>query len=201
MSQNIGILDYGIAGNIFSIKKCIEELGANPIILNTPKDYKNVDKVVIPGVGSFYDAMQEIENGNNKELLIETILNKPTLGICLGMHILSTLGYEYGETEGLGLINATVTKIQTDYLLPHVGFNSVKIVHDCELFKNIKNESDFYFMHSYEVLNNSNVVSTTQYKNNTIISAIQKDNIFGVQFHPEKSRQNGLKIFQNFIEY
>lgn len=201
MSQNIGILNYGIAGNIFSIKKCIEEVGLKPIILNSKKDYKNIDKIIIPGVGSFYDAIQEIRNNNILEILVETIKNKPTLGICLGMQILSTVGYEYEKTDGLNLIDASVKKIETDYLLPHAGFNAVDIIQSSPLFKNIKNGSDFYFMHSYEVLNNSNVISTTKYKNKTIVSAIQKDNIFGVQFHPEKSRKNGLNIFQNFVNF
>jgi len=199
MKQKIGILNYGIAGNIFSIKKSIEAVGAKAIILNSEKDYEKIDKIIIPGVGSYYDAMNEIRNDQVLEILLETINNKLTLGICLGMQILTSHGYEYEKTGGLNLIEGSVKRIKTDHLLPHVGFNKVEFIQECDLFKEIKNGSDFYFMHSFEVLGNSNIISTTKYYDKTIVSAIQKDNIFGVQFHPEKSRENGLKIFQNFI--
>jgi len=197
MSNIIGIVNYGIAGNIHSIKKALEVAGANTIIINSSEEFKKADKIVLPGVGSFKDAMQELENAGFIQILKET--NKPTLGICLGMQILSTFGYEYGKTKGLDLINAEVKPILVDEKVPHVGFNHITIVNNNKLLKGIENE-EFYFMHSYEVVNYTNIIALTEYGGHQFVSAIQKENIYGVQFHPEKSRQAGIELFKNFIE-
>ena len=122
----------------------------------------------------------------------------PILGICLGMQILSTLGNEHGQTQGLGFINGEVKPIQCRGKVPHVGFNKIEVLKDSVLFKGIENES-FYFMHSYEVVNYTNMLSLTEYIEHKFVSAIEAGHIYGVQFHPEKSRDAGIKLFKNFL--
>jgi len=197
MSNIVGIVNYGIAGNIHSIKKALDRAGANTLIVNTPEEFSKIDKIVLPGVGSFKDAIQELEKASLVDVLKDN--RKPILGICLGMQILSTLGYEYGKTKGLNLINAEVKPILVDEKVPHVGFNSIKIVNSNRLLEGLEDE-EFYFMHSYEVVNYTNISSLTDYAGHQFVSAIHKDNIYGVQFHPEKSREAGIQLFKNFIE-
>jgi len=197
MSCIVGVVNYGIAGNIHSIKKALNAAGARTVIINDIEQFEKVDKIVLPGVGSFKDAMMELKKDGFVQLLKE--IDKPILGICLGMQILSTLGYEYGKTKGLNLISAEVKPILVDAKVPHVGFNSIESVRDSRLLKDLENE-EFYFMHSYEMVNYTDVVALTDYAGHRFVSAIQKDNIFGVQFHPEKSREAGIKLFENFIK-
>ena len=199
MSNIIGIINYGIAGNIHSIKKAIEKAGGTVKIVNNKEELNTVDKIVIPGVGSFKDAMNELEKDELLEPLKQAIQTKPTLGICLGMQILSTLGFEYGKTEGLNAIKAEVKPMLVDAKVPHMGFNTIDVVKSNPLLNGLENE-EFYFMHSYEVVNFHDVISTTEYAEHLFVSAIQKDNLFGVQFHPEKSRDAGIKLFKNFID-
>jgi len=199
MSQVIGIVNYGIAGNIHSIQKAITYTGGEVKIVNNKKELLAVDKIVLPGVGSFKDAMGELEKDNLLNTLRETIPLKPTLGICLGMQILARLGFEYGKTEGLGLIEAEVKPIIVDGKVPHVGFNSVELIKSNKLLDGLADE-EFYFMHSYEMVNYTNIATLTEYAGHKFVSSIQKDNIYGVQFHPEKSREAGIKLFKNFIE-
>jgi len=196
MSNIIGIVNYGIAGNIHSIKKAIEKAGAETIIVEKPEDFNRVDKIVLPGVGSFKDAMTELENDGFIEPILKNI--KPVLGICLGMQILSTLGFEYGKTKGLNFINAEVKPIIVDAKVPHMGFNSIDVINPNKLLNGLENE-EFYFMHSYEVVNYTDIVSLTEYSGHKFVSSVQNKNIYGVQFHPEKSREAGIKLFKNFI--
>ncbi len=199
MSHIIGIIDYGIAGNIHSIKKALEQAGGIVKIVSSKDDLSCVDKLVIPGVGSFKDAIEELDKINLIETLKNAIQTKPTLGICLGMQILSSLGFEYGQTEGLGVINAEVKPIIVNGKVPHMGFNTVDIVQKNKLLKGLEDE-EFYFMHSFEVVNYTNITSLTDYEGHKFVSSIQKGNIYGVQFHPEKSRDAGIRLFKNFIE-
>jgi len=196
MSNIVGIVNYGIAGNIHSIQKALKTAGATTVVINTPEQFNEVDKIVLPGVGSFNDAMQELENDG----FIDPIKNtrKPILGICLGMQILSTLGYEYGKTEGLNLINAEVKLMLVEAKVPHVGFSHITVVNSNELLKGIEHE-EFYFMHSYEVVNYTDISALANYANHQFVCAIKKGNIYGVQFHPEKSRQAGIELFKNFV--
>lgn len=196
MSKLVGLVNYGTAGNIHSVKKALEKAGAEVILINTPDDFKKVPRIVLPGVGSFKEAMEELE----KDGFIEPIknFNGPILGICLGMQILSTLGYEHGQTQGLGFIKAEVKPIQCQGKVPHVGFNRIEVLKDSILFKGIENEY-FYFMHSYEVVNYTNMLALTEYVDHKFVSAIEDGHIFGVQFHPEKSREAGIKLFANFL--
>lgn len=198
MSNIIGLINYGIAGNIHSIKKAIEKAGGIVKIVNTTEELDSVDKIVIPGVGSFKDAMNELQKDKLLESLKKAVQRKPTLGICLGMQILATIGFEYGMTQGLEAIKAEVKLMSVNAKIPHIGFNAIDIVKSNSLLSGLENE-EFYFMHSYEVVNFHDVISTTEYAGHLFVSAVQKDNIFGVQFHPEKSREAGIKLFKNFI--
>lgn len=199
MSNVIGIINYGVAGNIHSIQKAIEKAGGNTLIVNKSEELESVDKVIIPGVGSFKDAMQELEKDNLLKSLSLFIKEKPTLGICLGMQLLAKIGFEYGETKGLSIIEAEVKPIIVNAKVPHVGFNKIDIIKPNALLKDLENE-EFYFMHSYEMINFHDVSSTTVYADHQFVSSISKGNIYGVQFHPEKSREAGIKLFKNFIE-
>ena len=197
MDNLVGIVNYGVAGNIHSVKKAIEKAGGNTLIINTPSDFDKAEKVVIPGVGSFKSAMQELTNDGFIEPLIN--FNKPVLGICLGMQIMAKLGFEFGLSSGLGLVDGEVKPIECKGKIPHMGFNKIKIVDKNDLFHDVE-DSDFYFMHSYEMVNYTDVSALTEFKGHSFVSAIQKQNLYGVQFHPEKSREAGIKLLSNFIE-
>ena len=199
MSNIIGLINYGIAGNIHSIKKAIEKAGGSVKIVNNEDELNSVDKIVIPGVGSFKDAMAELEKDTLLEPLKKAIQTKPTLGICLGMQILATLGFEYGKTKGLDAIKAEVKPMLVDAKVPHMGFNTIDVVKSNVLLNGLEDE-EFYFMHSYEVVNYTEISSLTDYAGHKFVSSVQKDNVYGVQFHPEKSREAGIKLFKNFIE-
>jgi len=199
MSITIGLINYGIAGNIHSIKKAIEKAGGVVKVINTKEELDYVEKIVIPGVGSFKDAMQELQKSGLLEALRVTAATKPTLGICLGMQLLSSIGFEYGKTKGLSLINAEVKPMLVDAKVPHMGFNTIEVVKQNALLSGLEGE-EFYFMHSYEVVNYTNIIALTEYEGHKFVSSIQQNNLYGVQFHPEKSREAGIKLFKNFIE-
>lgn len=196
MSNVIGIVNYGAAGNIHSVEVAVKKAKANTLIINKAEQFNSVDKIILPGVGSYKDA---ILNLKAKDLFGALQINKkPILGICLGMQILSKIGFEYGKTNGLGLIEAEVRPMVVDAKVPHVGFNSIEIIKKSNLFKGLDNK-EFYFMHSFEVVNYTDVVSLTQYYGHKFVSSIEKENIYGVQFHPEKSREAGIELLKNFI--
>ncbi len=199
MSNIVGLINYGIAGNIHSIKKAIEKAGGIVKIVNNKEELNVVDKIVIPGVGSFKDAMSELEKDELLEPLKQAIQSKPTLGICLGMQILSTLGFEYGKTKGLDAIKAEVKPMLVDAKVPHMGFSRIELIKPNKLFNGLENE-EFYFMHSYEMVNYTDIATLTSYAGHKFVSSVQKDNLYGVQFHPEKSREAGIKLFKNFID-
>jgi imidazole glycerol phosphate synthase glutamine amidotransferase subunit len=196
MSNLVGLINYGTAGNIHSVKKALEKAGADVKLINVPGDFQGVPRIVLPGVGSFKEAMEELANDG----FIEPIkkFDGPILGICLGMQILSTLGYEHGQTQGLGFIKAEVKPMQCRGKVPHVGFNKVDVLKDSVLFKGVENEP-FYFMHSFEVVNYTNMLGLTEYVDHKFVSAIEAEHIYGVQFHPEKSREAGIELFRNFL--
>jgi imidazole glycerol-phosphate synthase subunit HisH len=197
MSNIVGIVNYGIAGNIHSVKKAIEKAGGETLVISSPSDFDLVDKIVIPGVGSFKNAMHELENDGFIGPLKE--FDKPILGICLGMQILAELGFEFGKTRGLGLLNAEVKPILCDAKIPHMGFNKIQVINSNKVMKGVELE-EFYFMHSYEVVNYTDITALTKYGNHSFVSAIHKGNLYGVQFHPEKSRQAGIRLLSNFIQ-
>lgn len=198
MSQKIGLVNYGIAGNITSIRRAVEEAGAEVLLITDSNTLAKADKIILPGVGSFADAIDELNNLGIVEGLQKASTHKPFLGICLGMQILATVGFEFGETKGLNFIDAEVRKIKCHGEVPHMGFNAIELVNSNPLLEGLGG-SEFYFMHSYEMVNYTNVSALTNYHGHQIVSSIRKDNIYGVQFHPEKSRDAGIELFRNFI--
>ena len=196
MSNIAGIVNYGTAGNIHSVSKALQKAGADVVLINKPEDFERVPRIVLPGVGSFKEGMAELESDN----FIESIqgFEGPVLGICLGMQILSSLGYEHGHTKGLNRLNAEVKPMECLGKVPHVGFNKIEVLKESLLLRGVENEM-FYFMHSYEVVNYTNILALSEYAGHKFVSAVEQDNIFGVQFHPEKSREAGLTLFKNFL--
>jgi len=203
LSADIVIVDYHM-GNLRSVAKAFEKMGANVLISNKHSDIKNASKIVLPGVGAFKDAMQNLKALDLITLLTREVIQnkKPFLGICLGMQLLATKSFEFGETEGLGWIDAQIVKFDTmDTLkIPHVGWNTISYLNPSPIFKDIKTHSDFYFVHSYYFdADNQYVTSTCNYGID-FIASVEKENIFATQFHPEKSQTYGLTIIKNFIE-
>ena len=209
--MNIAIIDYE-SGNISSVINSFKKVSANQNIaikIEVTSDLKTIlssDKIILPGQGSFKNCTESLEKIKGlKETLNEfaIIKKKPLFGICVGMQIFADVGYEETETKGLGWIAGKVSKIDNKegkYKLPHIGWNQINIIKKNKILNKIKNNSHFYFVHSYQFIpKDKNVVSaTTEYSSN-IVCAVEKENIFGTQFHPEKSDQAGLKIIENFI--
>jgi len=206
--MKVTIVDYN-SGNISSVINSFEEVAKNKVKIEVTSDLdkiKSSDKLVLPGQGSFkscVDALNKIDGLT--ETLNEFAINnkKPLLGICVGLQMFADIGYEETETKGLGWISGKVSKIDNQggkFKLPHIGWNQVNFVKDSKIFKNIENNSHMYFVHSYEFIPvDKNVISAiTDYCSN-IVCSVEKDNIFGTQFHPEKSDKMGLKIIDNFI--
>ena len=198
MSNLIGLINYGLAGNTRSIQKALEKAGANIIIVNTAEELDRADKLVIPGVGSYAGAIERLSSMGLLNPIKSAITKKPTLGICLGMQILTQKGFEFGETNGLGFFEGHVRPILCDNKVPHMGFNQISVRHDIPLLKGLDG-AEFYFMHSYNVINYRNIAALTSYGDVEFVSAIAKDHVFGVQFHPEKSREVGIELFKNFV--
>ena len=206
--MNVTIVDYN-SGNISSVINSFKEVAKNKVNIEVTSDSKKIkssDKVVLPGQGSFkscVDALNKI-NGLTESLNEFAINNKkPLLGICVGLQMFADIGYEETETKGLGWISGKVSKIDNQggkFKLPHIGWNQINIVKDSKIFQNIENNSHMYFVHSYEfVPNEKNVISATTDYSSNIVCSVEKENIFGTQFHPEKSDKTGLKIIDNFI--
>ncbi len=206
--MNVTIVDYK-SGNISSVINSFKEVAKNKVNIEVTSDLnkiKSSDKVVLPGQGSFKSCIDALNTING---LVEALNNfaikdkKPLLGICVGLQMFADVGYEEIETKGLGWIPGKVTKIDNQngkYKLPHIGWNEINILKDSRIFKDIKDKSHMYFVHSYEFVpsDKNTVLATTDYSSNHVC-AVEKDNIFGTQFHPEKSDKIGLKIIDNFI--
>jgi imidazole glycerol-phosphate synthase subunit HisH len=191
--MRVGILDCAIGGNIYSIKKAIDKIGYETQIV---KSTSGVDKLIIPGVGSYPEGADAIIPF--KDELQEFVTTNMIMGICLGMQLLCQKGFEFYPHEGLGLVDGECVKINSDKPLPHLGWNNVELIRDSKLLKGLENEK-FYFMHSYEVVNYTGCTALTTYEKHKFVSIIENGNIFGVQFHPEKSGEAGLKLFKNFL--
>ena len=211
--MSIAIIDYG-SGNLRSAAKALEVANKNLnvnskiVITSDPEVIKKSNKIILPGQGSFRDCFLGIKKING---LIDTlndfvlVQKKPIFGICVGMQLFAKIGYESEETKGFGWIDGVVKKINNinkTLKLPHMGWNQIEFKKDFLLFSGIENKSHMYFVHSYEFLTKQKdcIVATTNY-GNPIIVAIAKDNIFGTQFHPEKSQKNGLIILENFLKW
>ena len=197
--NKIGILKIGNSGNNFSIKKAILSAQGEYHFLSKKEDFKKINKIIIPGVGSFHESIKIINEVYTIEFLKDQILSKPTLGICLGMQILASIGFEGGVTKGLEIINGEVRSMDVDGKVPHMGFNEVIFTKKSRLFENIK-DNLFYFMHSYEFNNYENIIGLSSYCGHKFVAAVELGNIFGVQFHPEKSRDQGVELIRNFLK-
>ena len=206
--MKVTIVDYQ-SGNISSVINSFKEVTKDKVNLEVTSDLnkiKSSDKIVLPGQGSFKSCVDSLNiiNGLVDALKEFAITNKkPLLGICVGLQMFADVGYEETETKGLGWISGKVSKIDNQngkFKLPHIGWNQLKIVKDSKIFKGIENNSHMYFVHSYEIIpeDKSVVSATTDYSSN-IVCSVEKENIFGTQFHPEKSDKIGLKIINNFI--
>lgn len=202
--KKIGILDFG-AGNIFSICNALENFTTNVVKSNDPDILKSTDTLILPGVGSFRNCITTMRKIGLDLFIHEYIATgKHILGICLGMHILLKEGNEDGYENGLNVIDGSVNKIKIKNKdrLPHIGWNDVygDDMAELKIFKGIKQKSDFYFVHSYQVNLNENLNALyTNYAGQDIIAAFEKDNVNAVQFHPEKSQIVGTRLLQNFI--
>ena len=206
--MKVTIVDYN-SGNISSVINSFKEVAKDKVNIGVTADLnkiKSSDKVVLPGQGSFKSCVDALNKINGlTEALTEFAINnkKPLLGICVGLQMFADIGYEETETKGLGWISGKVSKIDNQngkYKLPHIGWNQINIIKESKIFKNIENNSHMYFVHSYEFIpNDKNIISATTDYSSNIVCSVEKENIFGTQFHPEKSDRIGLKIIDNFI--
>ena len=196
------VIDYGM-GHLNSVSKALEAVSASEeiIISSDHKVIKSADKIVLPGVGGIKDCMEAFSL-DLKERVIEELENKPTLAICVGMQMLLKFSEENGGVEGLDILNGSITKIHSsrDVKVPHMGWNKVKHLGDHFLLRGIPDESSFYFVHSYCCLESEDAITETTH-GSKFISALAKDNIFAVQFHPEKSQNSGLQLYKNFLDW
>jgi len=206
--MNVTIVDYN-SGNISSVINSFQEVAKDKVNIKVTSDLDKIklsDKLVLPGQGSFKSCIEAL---NDIEGLVETLNEfavtnkKPLIGICVGLQMFADVGYEEIETKGLGWISGKVSKIDNQngkYKLPHIGWNQIEIVKQSKIFENIENNSHMYFVHSYEFIpEDKDIISATTDYSSKIVCAVEKENIFGTQFHPEKSDKIGLKIIKNFI--
>jgi imidazole glycerol-phosphate synthase subunit HisH len=206
--MDVTIVDYN-SGNISSVINSFKEVAKDKVNIEVTSDLnkiKSSDKVVLPGQGSFKSCVNALNSINGLvEILNEFAINnkKPLLGICVGLQMFADIGYEETETKGLGWISGKVSKIDNKdgkYKLPHIGWNEINIIKKSKIFKDIKNKSHMYFVHSYELIpEDKNVITATTDYSSNIVCSVEKENIFGTQFHPEKSNIIGLQIINNFI--
>jgi glutamine amidotransferase len=200
----ISILDYG-SGNINAIKNIYERLNIPFEFAQTKNEIEKADHIILPGVGAFDETISTLQQKNLLEVLNRKVLDQktPLLGICVGMQMLADSSEE-GQLQGLGWIPGKVKKFDKNLIpgkpkLPHLGWNSIEVVKDSPLFKNVDSEVGFYFVHSYyyECADTTHVMATCEY-GKTFHAAVNKDNVYGVQFHPEKSHENGIELLRNF---
>ena len=205
----IAVIDYGV-GNLFSLLSSLNYVGLDTKLTNSIEEIKNANGIILPGVGAFRDAIGNLEKYGLKETLINEAKNgKPFLGICLGMQMLFEKSYEYGEYEGLGLINGTVEEIKkyipenSDLKIPHMGWNSLIInerFKDDKILKDVDNNEYIYYVHSYFAKTDmKNIVTYSEY-GTKIPGIVKNENVYGMQFHPEKSGDTGLKLLKNWGE-
>jgi glutamine amidotransferase len=203
----IGLVDYQ-AGNLRNVQKAVEHLGQNICVVSSGAKLKHVDAIILPGVGAFKQGMEKLTSAGFVESIRHEVLEKrkPLLGICLGMHLIGTTGCEGGGvTPGLNLLPFSVENFDRSVCgmrLPHVGWNGIKTSQDSTLFEGVPQNSDFYFAHSYHVQSKDKSLAVAHCDHGySFMAAIEKDNIFATQFHPEKSQRYGLQVLENFLSY
>ena len=207
--MNVAIVDYQ-SGNIRSVINSFTEVAKGKVNLEVTSNIKKIkssDKVILPGQGSFKSCVDSLNSING---LVDTLKDfaitnkKPLLGICVGLQMFADVGYEEAETKGLGWISGKVSKINNQggkFKLPHIGWNEIEIQKESKIFRDIRNKSHMYFVHSYEFIpEDKSVISATTEYSSKIVCAVERENLFGTQFHPEKSDKTGLKIIDNFIK-
>ncbi|MGD9126441.1 MAG: imidazole glycerol phosphate synthase subunit HisH [Planctomycetia bacterium] len=199
--SNIAIIDYGM-GNLRSVQKGFEKVGAQAHITSDPDQVAEADKVVLPGVGAFEDAIAELRKKNLVQPVLDAINSgRPFLGICLGLHLLFDMSYENGEHQGLGIIPGRVVRFELprEYSIPHMGWNQLLIRRKAPILDGLDEGTQVYFVHSYYVVpDDREVIATETDYPDPFCSMIWRDNVFATQFHPEKSQAEGLKILKNF---
>jgi glutamine amidotransferase len=201
----VGIVDYNM-GNLASIINAFELIGADIRVEKEPEKLKEYDKLILPGVGAFGDAMEHLrERGMDSAIKEYASSGKPLLGICLGMQLLFESSQEFGDHRGLGLIEGEViafdkSKFDHKLKVPHMGWNELFVQEETPLFKNLQEEFYLYFVHSYHVVCDDRYTIGKTYYGYEFVSAVNRDNIYGIQPHPEKSHNNGLKIIENFVK-
>ena len=206
--MNVTIVDYQ-SGNISSVINSFKQVGKNKINLEVTSDLNKIklsDKLILPGQGSFKSCVDSLNSING---LVDTLKEfaitnkKPLLGICVGLQMFADVGYEEAETKGLGWISGKVSKIDNQngkFKLPHIGWNEIEIQKESKILKDIKNKSHMYFVHSYEFIpEDKSVISATTDYSSKIVCSIERENLFGTQFHPEKSDKTGLNMIKNFL--
>ena len=200
----IAIIDYGV-GNLFSLNSSLEMIGAESIVTADPDVLRSADKILLPGVGAFADAARKLRESGLADLLKELAAGgKPLLGICLGMQMLFEKSYEYGEHQGLGLIPGNVRPIRdvipVDYKIPHIGWNALHLKQENPLFKYVKEGDCVYFVHSFYAADCDDAVIASAEYGAELTAAVAKKNVYGCQFHPEKSGNVGLSILKAFAD-
>ena len=204
--MKVGIINYGM-GNLGSVRRAIEDLGAEPIVANNPSVLSEMDRIILPGVGAFAEGMALLTRGGWLPVLNDLVMlqNKPLLGICLGMQMLASKSDEGTDTKGLDFISGEVKKI--DLLgcrerIPHMGWNEVHYQGDSGIFNNVPNSSDFYFVHSHAFVasNPKHIIALVNY-GCELTAVVRNKHVFGCQFHPEKSSKVGRQLLQNFLDY
>lgn len=197
----IHIIDYG-AGNLFSVQNALNYLQIENKITANPADLADADGIILPGVGAFRDAMTMLnESGFTEAIKVQASAGKPILGICLGMQMLFEKGYEFGEKDGLGLIPGNVVLIDGGGLkIPHMGWNDLTVLNDCPLSADVADGDYVYYVHSYRADTSDEYISCYTMYNEKIPGLVYRDNVYGAQFHPEKSGQVGMNILKNFAK-
>ncbi len=195
----IAIIDYG-AGNIFSVKNALDYLGLESRLVSDKESIKAADAFILPGVGAFPAAMEMLEKSGLIDTIKEEAAKKPFLGICLGMQLIFSKGYEFGETDGLGLISGSVVKMEEpELIIPHMGWNKLEKLNDCPLLEGIGDNEYVYFVHSYKAeCADANIAAYSEYGGRVPALVWDGKNVYGAQFHPEKSGETGLKILRSF---
>ncbi|MCR5110785.1 MAG: imidazole glycerol phosphate synthase subunit HisH [Ruminococcus sp.] len=197
----IAIIDYG-AGNIFSVKNALDYLGLESRLVSDIDSVKSADAVILPGVGAFPAAMKKLEATGLVDTIKAEAEKKPFLGICLGMQLIFEKGYEFEETDGLGLIGGSVIKMEEpDLIIPHMGWNKLEKLNDCPLLENVGDNEYVYFVHSYKAqCDDKNIAAYSEYGGRVPALVYNGKYVYGAQFHPEKSGETGLKILKRFGE-
>jgi len=204
--MKVAVIDYGV-GNLASVRRALEDVGADSFLAAHPAALHDANRVVLPGVGAFSECMNRLVDGGWVEALNESVVarGKPLLGICLGMQLLASTGEEGGAASGLGLVPGRVLRLEDvgcALRVPHVGWNDVSHRPDSVLFGGIPDAADFYFVHSYAFLpdREESAVATVNY-GAQVVAAVESGNVFGCQFHPEKSSKAGRRLLRNFVDY